>query len=88
MKSYLWIMILLTLCIWSGCMSAHYNLYKPNTAEEEFARDQAQCRRSMGLGRPNRYDPSQILGFVVERYREEMIRCLREKGWKPLPKSG
>ena len=66
-------------------MSTHYDLYKPGAKEEDFTQDQTECRRTMGLGGPNRFDPSQILGFVVERYREEMLRCLQGKGWKPLP---
>ena len=81
MKLRLWVILVCWSC--AGCMSSHYDLYKPNAGEEEFAHDHAQCRRAMGLGRPNRFDPAQILGFVVERYRDEMMRCLHEKGWKP-----
>ena len=78
-------MILLAMTFSSGCQSTHYDLYKAGAKEEDFTRDQTECRRTMGLGGANRFDPSQILGFVVERYREEMQRCLQGKGWKPLP---
>ena len=78
-------LVLLAIACSSGCMSTHYDLYKPEAKEEDFTRDQTECRRTMGLGGPNRFDPSQILGFVVERYREEMVRCLQGKGWKPRP---
>lgn len=71
--------------IWcAGCASVDYGLYKPGGTEEEFNRDASECRRSVGLGE-GRYNPSQMLAFVIPRYKEELRSCLHEKGWKLRP---
>ena len=68
-----------------GCASVDYGLYKPGSTEEEFNRDESECRKSVGLGGRHGYDPSQILVFINPRYKEDVRSCLQEKGWKLRP---
>ncbi|GJL49522.1 MAG: hypothetical protein NPIRA01_07490 [Nitrospirales bacterium] len=81
---WFWPLVVMTL-LNSSCASVDFGLYKPGGTEEDFSRDETECRRSLGLGGESRIDPSQILVFFIPRYKDEVRDCLQKKGWSLRP---
>jgi len=77
--------VLLLASLTVNCASVDFGLYRSGGTEEDFSRDETECRKSLGLGGASRFDTSQILVFFISRYKDEMRSCLQQKGWRLRP---